>query len=419
MKVKSLKITDLRNIEIFEGDFDNWNIIGGNNASGKSTVIDAIFLAIVGKTYTNTEPFRLVKHGKDKALISLTLEGKSRTLVITRQFTAPTDSEANGYDYLRIDDSNGGKLTQKELKTFLSSFTIDPLYISRLKPKDQIDAIKEVAGVDTTKVEEEARSIYEERTIENRELKRLEGVLTGYKDVEMVESVDISELIAEKDKKEEENRKRYDQEIYISTEQSRVNEAKEMIERLSEELAKERENLSIFEKNVEGAKKDLEKMEKHDVAELKEKIGNAESINDKARKYEEKQKVFSETQEQRAKCQDLDISYKEKLGEREAIIKNSKLPDYIDFSKEEGVLVNDVPFSQLNTAEQIKTAIKLASILTPDLRVLHIKDGSLLDPVALEAIKEVIEETDYQVLIERVGEEEVDTIVMREGVKVK
>jgi len=111
--------------------------------------------------------------------------------------------------------------------------------------------------------------------------------------------------------------------------------------------------------------------------------------------------------------------HKEKLAEREAIIKGSDIPDYIDFDKDEGVLVEGIPFSQLNTAQQIETSIKLASILTPELKVLHIKDGSLLDMDSLEEVKKVVEASGYQILIERVGEEEVDTIVMKEGVQVK
>jgi len=43
MKVKNIKITDLRNIELFEDSLGNWNVITGKNGSGKSTIIDAIF----------------------------------------------------------------------------------------------------------------------------------------------------------------------------------------------------------------------------------------------------------------------------------------------------------------------------------------------------------------------------------------
>lgn len=203
MKIKSLKISNLRNVEIFEGDFGDWNVVGGNNGAGKSTIIDAIFFAIVGKTYTKSDPFRLVQNGKDKAVITLTLGDNKKELVITRQFTAPTEKTPEGNDSLRIEESNGAKLSQKDLTAFLSSFTIDPLYISRLKPKEQIEAIKEIAGVDTSEVEKQALEIYDARTIENRELQRLEGALSEYAGVEEVEEVSISELL----KEEEEVRK--------------------------------------------------------------------------------------------------------------------------------------------------------------------------------------------------------------------
>ena len=152
MKVKNIKITDLRNIEIFEGKLGDWNVLEGKNGSGKSTVIDAIFWAIRGKTYFNSDPFRLVKHDKEKAIINLVLEGENREIIINRIFTQPTEGEAKGYDTLRVVDTSGASLGQKELNAFFSSFTIDPLHIARQKPKDQIETIKEIAGVDTTAI---------------------------------------------------------------------------------------------------------------------------------------------------------------------------------------------------------------------------------------------------------------------------
>lgn len=320
---------------------------------------------------------------------------------------------------MTVQDSEGGKLTQKELNAFLSSFTIDPLYISRLKPKNQIEVIKEIAGIDTTEVEEEAKELYDKRTIENRELKRLEGVLTGFKGVQKVDSVDITKLLKEKEEKEEENREHYNQEVFISTEKGKVQETEERIEKLKEELKREEGNLEIYKTNVEGAEKKLEKMSKHDLTELTESITNAESTNANARKWSDKQTAFKAVQTQTEVCNDIDTSYKEKLAEREAIIANSDIPEYITFDKEEGVLVSGIPFSQLNTAQQIEVSIKLASILTPELKVLHIKDGSLLDLDSLELVRKTVEVSGYQMLVERVGEEEVDTIVMKEGVKVK
>lgn len=419
MKVKNIKITDLRNIEIFEGDLNDWNVIGGENASGKSTVIDAIFGAIRGKTYFNTDPFRLVKHDKEKAVINLVLEGKEREIIINRTFTQPTEGKAEGYDTLRIVDTSGASLGQKELNQFFSSFTIDPLHIARLKPKEQIESIKEIAGVDTTAIENEALEVYNERTVENRELGRLKGVMTEYTGVEEVEEVNVTELIAERDKKQAQNNEIHDLEVKLSGKKSTREDRTEKINALRDQIKEMESENKEDDKVIEKLEKDLESREKHDLQEITENIEKSEETNKNARKYKEKQENFKKYQDQEKKFSDLDTKYKGLLEKRAKMIADSDIPDYISFDKDAGVLVNDVPFTQLNSAEQIKTSIQLGSILTPELKVLHIKDGSLLDKTTLKEVKEIVKKYDYQILIERVGEEKLDTIVMREGVKVK
>lgn len=417
MKVKNLKITDLRNIEIFEGELGDWNVIWGKNASGKSTVIDAIFWAIRGKTYFDSDPFRLVKHDKEKAVINLVLEGKNREIIINRTFTAPTEGEPKGYDTLRIVDTTGEKLGQKELNAFFSSFTIDPLFIARQKPKEQIEAIKEVAGIDTSEIEAKALETYDKRTVENRELTRLKWVLTEYDNVEEVQEVSVSDLIAERDKKQQENAEIYDLEVQVSTKKGKIKTSEEKIDELKAEIKRLEGVIFQDEKDLKDLEEKLKKSEKHDLEEITEKINRSEEINEKARKYKEKLENSKKYEAQKKVCDDLDKLYKDQLQAREDLIKNSKLPEYISFSKDAGVLVNEIPFNQLNTAEQIKVAIQLGAILTPELKILHIKDGSLLDEDTLKIVKEVVEAHDYQILIERVGEEALDTIIMREGVK--
>jgi DNA repair exonuclease SbcCD ATPase subunit len=418
MKVKNLKITDLRNIEIFEGELADWNVITWKNGSGKSTVIDAIFWAIKGKTYFDSDPFRLIKKEKDQAVINLTLEGQNREIIINRSFTKPTEANPKGYDTLRIVDTSGAKITQKELNTFFSSFTIDPLHIARQKPKDQIDIIKEVAGIDTTEIEEKARETYDKRTIENRELTRLKWVVSEYEGVEEVKEVSVSDLIAERDKKQAENKEIGDLETDISVKKENITKAESEIEELKKKIENLEEGKKANTKILWELEEKLKNSKKHDLTEITEKINKSEEINEKARKYKEKLENIKKFDKQKEVCDALDKKYKDQLQAREDLIKNSNLPDYIDFDKNAGVLVNNIPFSQLNTAEQIKVAIQLGAILTPELKVLHIKDGSLLDEDTLKVVKEVVEAHDYQILIERVGEEDLGTITMREGVKI-
>lgn len=418
MKVKNLKITDLRNIEIFEGELGDWNVIGGKNGSGKSTVIDAIFGAIKGKTYFDSEPFRLVKHDKEKAVINLVLEGKNREIIINRTFSAPTEAEPKGYDTLRIVDTSGEKLGQKELNAFFSSFTIDPLHIARQKPKEQIDTIKEIAGIDTSEIENKALETYDKRTIENRELARLKGVITEYAGVEEVKEVSVSELIAERDKKQEENKEIDNIEFSLNTKQTEIKDLDAEIEGLEAKILQLKEEREESIEIMKAIEKDFKTKQKHDLQEITDKINKSEEINEKARKFKLKQENLKKYQDQENICNDLDKLYKDQLQAREDLIKNSNLPDYISFDKTAGVLVNNIPFSQLNTAEQIKIAIQLGAILTPELKILHIKDGSLLDEDTLKIVKEVVEAHDYQVLIERVWEEKLDTIIMREWVKI-
>jgi len=290
--------------------------------------------------------------------------------------------------------------------------------MGRQKPKDQIEIIKEVAGIDTTAVEEEARKIYEDRTIENRELSRLKGVVSEYAGVEEVKEVSVSDLIAERDQKQKENNELYDLEVEVSTKKGEIQDANDKIDELKEEIKRLEGKNFQAEKDLKDMETKLEKGEKHNLEEITEKINKSEEINENARKYKLKKENLEKYNKQEELCTGLDTKYKDKLAEREALIKDSNLPDYIDFDKNAGVLVNNVPFTQLNTAEQIKVSIQLGSILTPELKVLHIKDGSLLDEDTLKEVQEIVEKHDYQILIERVGEEEIGTITMREGVKI-
>ena len=64
------------------------------------------------------------------------------------------------------------------------------------------------------------------------------------------------------------------------------------------------------------------------------------------------------------------------------------------------VTFQGVPFSQASSAEQIRVSVAMAMAMNPRLRVLRIKDGSLLDDQALAALREQVAENDFQLWLE-------------------
>jgi hypothetical protein len=67
------------------------------------------------------------------------------------------------------------------------------------------------------------------------------------------------------------------------------------------------------------------------------------------------------------------------------------------------VLYNGIPFGQCSSAEKLRVSLSMAMALNPELKVIRIMDGSLLDEDNLAIIREMAEAQDYQVWIECVA----------------
>ena len=99
-----------------------------------------------------------------------------------------------------------------------------------------------------------------------------------------------------------------------------------------------------------------------------------------------------------------------------AAIENAALPVAgLTFADDVGVKFGGVPFSQLSGAERLKVSLAMGIALNPSLRVLLIRDGSLLDEDNLKVVAEMAERHDMQVWIERVGKGEECSVVLEDG----
>jgi hypothetical protein len=79
------------------------------------------------------------------------------------------------------------------------------------------------------------------------------------------------------------------------------------------------------------------------------------------------------------------------------------------------ILIDGYPFKVASQAEQLRAATGIAMALKPDLKVLCIKDGSLLDGESLKLLADMVEENKFVVLLERVSDGEPIGIRIEDG----
>ena len=87
-----------------------------------------------------------------------------------------------------------------------------------------------------------------------------------------------------------------------------------------------------------------------------------------------------------------------------AAIEKAKLPvPELSFGDED-ILLDNLPFDQASTARKIRVSTALLMALKPELRVLLIREGSLLDDAARAALEADAEANNFVVLLETVGD---------------
>jgi hypothetical protein len=82
---------------------------------------------------------------------------------------------------------------------------------------------------------------------------------------------------------------------------------------------------------------------------------------------------------------------------------------------ETGVTFGGLPFEQASSAEQLRISVAIGIALNPKLKVLLIRDGSLLDADSLKLVAEMAADSDAQVWVERVDDTRKVGVVIEDG----
>lgn len=368
-------------------------VIGGNNGNGKTSVLDSIMYALGGKSAVPSMPIR---KGQKSAEIELDLG----ELKVIRRFT-----ESGSTVKVLSQDGVSFSSPQKMLDELVGRLSFDPMDFMRMKPAEQSKTLCDLVGIDTTKLDGQRKAVYDERTAVNRGVRESEAALKGMSRHEDApdKETSITEAAEAYNRAVRENAHR-------EANKENIVDATRRIESLKRQLQEAQQDLEAFKKDESllGPMVDTEP--------LRQRMEQAEAINRKVRENAAYRQQESRLNESKSESDKLTARLDEIDQAKAKMIREAQYPiDGLSIDEEGRVLFGGIPFDQCSSAEQTRVSVAMGLAMNPKLRVLLIRDGSLLDENSMAMVADMAQTADAQVWIERVGKGDPLSIIIEDG----
>lgn len=381
--------------------------ITGKNGAGKSSVLDAIAAALGGSGQIPDMP---VRQGATKAEV----------IVDLGEITVRRNWSPNGTT-LTVTAKDGTKVAspQKVLDQFCNSLCFDPLAFGRMSPKEQSATLARIAGVDLAAYATKRQAVYDQRTAANKAARDQKARLAAMPENADApdEPISVQELVGKLTEAEQVNGQREklkatirqaekahsDTLAGIQQREAKVQTLKDQLAAAEADLAKWSDHVHKTAEAVEAAQRAFTAAPSIDTAPIHDKMRSAESVNERVRAKKARAALSAEVRKSDELASQLDKQI-EVIDEahRQAIAKANLPVPGLSFTSD-GVMLNGIPFGQCSTAEQLRTSVAVGMALAPALKLMLIRDGSLLDADGMAILAEMAEQTGGQVLIERVA----------------
>lgn len=413
MQIIKLEVENVKRLSAVSITPDgNLVVIGGKNGAGKSSILDSIQYALAG---ADSLPDRPLKEGAQDGFIELDLG----EFIVTREFRRQADGSVKSK--VEITNKEGFKKSSPQalLDSLYGKMTFDPLEFSRLKLKEQLEQLKALVNLDFSQLEKERDEGYRARTEINRKCKEIEGQINSIElrnDIPKSE-ISISDLMNELSKIQANNNLAKSEINKILLLEKEINLTKESINKVEKEIKSHKEKLEILKDKLSIVQENstLFVSDEEEEEEIKEKIKSSESINAEIRRQQHREKLVSahailvENHElYNSKIDEIDNEKKESL-------KKAKFPIPGMGFDENGVTMHGIPFSQCSSAEKLKISVSMGIALNPKLKIMHIRDGSLLDEESFQLISDMANASDTQIWIELVGKRKECSVIIEDG----
>jgi len=447
MKIISLKAENVKRLRAVEIKPTTDVVkITGKNGQGKTSVLDAIWWAVAGASHIQSVPIR---KGEKEARIRLDMG----EIVVTRKFQQGEKGQTTS---ITVENADGAHFPRPQamLDKLLDQLCFDPLAFARMDAREQFEQLKRfVPSVDFAQMDELNQKDYTRRTDVNRLAKdaRSAAKLIVVPDETPSALIDVDELVSELSRagdanadieRRRANRERATAEItrlrgihanheerfgsFAKERQARCDtevadllaqmealkmrietaqqRAMEEINARSAQIAVEAIN-ALDEANAIQAKLDAagELPALQDLEALQARIRAANGINEAVKRAQQRAQHIKVAEKYEAESATITARMEDRERTKQEAIANAEMPVAgLGFGDGE-ITYNGIPFDQASDAERLRVSVAIAIAQNPKLRVLRIRDGSLLDDGGMKLLEGMASEHDFQIWIEIVG----------------
>jgi DNA repair exonuclease SbcCD ATPase subunit len=411
MKIISLIAENVKKLVAVEIRPDgNMVIIAGKNAAGKTSVLDSIWWCLAGATHIQAAPIR---KGSAEARIKLDL-GELR---VTRTFKRGNDG-AGPTTSITVENAEGARFPspQRMLDSLIGALSFDPLEFARMPPAEQFDALRRfVPEVDFVAIENADRGDRERRTelgrLARQERAAAQAINTPAETPEV--EIDEAALVADLEAAGAANAELEARKARRERAEADVTSQRQSAQRWRDEAEKLRKQAEETEARAAEMDKAAAELQDKltaaaplavptDTAAIRERIAAARKVNTQVRALSERMKHHTRALGLEQQVEALTGSIAQRQAAKDAAIAAAAMPvPGLGFG-DRAVLMDGLPFEQASDAEQLRVSVAIAIALNPKLRVIRVRDGSLLDENSLTLLARMADENEMQVWLEKV-----------------
>ena len=406
VELRAKNVMRLRAVTIRPDADGNLVVLGGRNTQGKTTVLKCIEMALGGADQIPPEPLR---RGTEHGEINLDLG----EIVVRRTFTAA------GGTNLVVSNREGARFQSPQtlLETLYSRVSFDPLAFARETGKRQADILRQLLGLDFAKVDTRRAETYAERTAVNKQATSQRVRLEAMPVHEGVppEPVSASEIATELQRTQVSNAETVGARKAEANAQGRVLECDRVVQDLRAKLALAEQDLREAEKAFADLEAACNQLCIVDVAPLQARLREVDATNAKVQANLRRAEAAAELAATQAKADALTAEIDTiDQGKADAIAAAPMPVPGLGFG-ETGVTLDLIPLEQASGAERLRVSVAIGLAMHPRLRVLLIRDASLLDSHSMRLVAAMAQASGSQLWLERVDVDQDTTVLIEDG----